>query len=265
MKSGTFFSLAVASASVLLGFAPDVRGEEADVYWHIDPNVKTCSMVIDPSLTQGQWHTFTKQASAIISFKSLAPAHSLGRMNFEFAIDNANTPVDQRDAAWINTFTHPDENCPLGDAISYPTIRARMGVSDRVDVGGYWTTAPNANYGMVGGEVKYAFLRETDHRPAAAARLTASILTGVRDFNVGVYSVEVMTGKRFGRVAPYVGLRQGLAVATETTNKVDLQTESVGLTQGYAGLAVPVWKIRLAAEYDVASVNTFAFILGFAP
>jgi hypothetical protein len=264
MKSGTFFSLAVASASVLLGFAPDVRGEEADVYWHIDPNVKTCSMVIDPSLTQAQWHTFTRQVAAIMSFKSLAPANPLGRRNFEIAVDYAYTPVDQRDPAWINTFTHPDETCPLGDAISYPTLRARIGISDKVDVGGYWTTAPNANYGMAGGEVRYAFLKESGNRPAATARLAVSMLTGVQDYNVGLTSAEAMVSKTIGRVVPYLGLRQGLVVGTETTSKVDLDTEVLGLTQGYAGVASSVWKIKLAAEYDVASLNTFTFAVGFA-
>ena len=83
-------------------------------------------------------------------------------MNFLIAIDKASTPVDQHDLAWINTFTHPDEDCPLGDAIIVPTIRASMGVSDNMDVGGYWTTAPSANYGMVGGEFKYAFLQESE-------------------------------------------------------------------------------------------------------
>ena len=41
-------------------------------------------------------------------------------------------------------FTHPDADCPLGDAVGYPTIRASMGVSDRMDIGGYWTVAPGA-------------------------------------------------------------------------------------------------------------------------
>ena len=141
-----------------------------DVYWHIDSSVKSCSMVIDPTLTQAQWGKFTEQVGAILTYKSLASAEPLGKMNFDIGIDNSYTPVDQHDPAWINTFTHPDADCPLGDAITYPTVRARMGVSDNTDVGVYWITAPDANYGMVGGELKHAFLQESGNLPAAAVK-----------------------------------------------------------------------------------------------
>ena len=233
-----------------------------DVYWRLDPSVETCSMAIDSSLTQAQWHRFTRQVGAIASFKSLASAKTLGKMKFSVALDDGYSPVDQRDLAWINTFVHPDEDCPLGDAISYPTIRARMGVSDNVDVGGYWTTAPGANYGLVGGEVKYALLQESEKRPAAAVRASFTMLTGVPDFDLGIYSVDLMASKKIAVLTPYVGIRESMVVGTETTSKVDLNAETIALTQGYAGIACSIWMINLAAEYNVSSVNTFALVLG---
>ena len=42
-----------------------------DVYWHIDSDVDSCSIVIDPALTQSQFHKFTKQAGLIATFKSM--------------------------------------------------------------------------------------------------------------------------------------------------------------------------------------------------
>ena len=234
-----------------------------DVYWHIDPRVKTCSMVIDPSLTQAQWKRFTKQVGAILTFKSLASAETLGKMNFYINIDDSYTPIDQHDLAWINTFTHPDENCPLGDAISYPTIRARMGVSDNMDIGAYWTTAPDANYGMVGGEFKYKFSQESEKLPAAAVRASISILTGVPDYNLNVYGVDLIASKKIAVLTPYIGFRESLAIGTETTSKVNLDKESLLITQGYAGVSYSIWMLNLAAEYNVSSVNTFALAIGF--
>ena len=247
---------------VLIAHAQSYAG---DVYWHIDPSVKSCSMVIDPSLTQAQWHTFAKQAGATVTFKSLAPANTLGRMNFQVGIDYASTPVDQHNPAWINTFTHPDEDCPLGDAIVIPTIRASMGVSDKIDVGGFWTTAPGANYGAVGGEFKYGFLPESEKVPAAALRASVSMLTGVPDFNVNVYSLDLLASKRIAAVTPYVGIKESLIIGTETTSKVDLDQEKLSITQGYVGVAYTIWKINLAAEYNVSPVNTFALVIGLNP
>lgn len=263
MKSRHLYGMATTLVLFLLVSVAHAQSHGSDVYWHIDPSVKTCSMVIDTALTQAQWHRFTKEVGAISSFKSLSAAQTLGKMKFSLAIDNAYTPVDQHADAWINTFTHPDEDCPLGDEISFPTLRARVGVSDNMDIGGYWTTAPGANYGMVGGEVKYAFLQESARRPAAAVRASATWLTGVPDFNLGIYSVELMASKKVAFLTPYVGIRETMSIGTETTSKVDLKRETVALTQGYAGVAYSLWVLNLAAEYNVSTINTFAFVIGF--
>ncbi len=263
MRSKRLYGTVTFLVLFLFAFVLHAQSNGSGVYWHIDPSVKTCSMVINSSLTQAQWHKFTKQVGAILSFKSLASAQTLGKMNFYINIDDSYTPIDQHDLAWINTFTHPDENCPLGDAISYPTIRARMGVSDNMDIGAYWTTAPDANYGMVGGEFKYKFLQESEKLPAAAVRASVSILTGVPDYNMNVYGVDLMASKKIAMLTPYIGFRESLAIGTETTSKVNLDKESLLITQGYAGVSYSIWMLSLAAEYNVSSVNTFAFAIGF--
>ncbi len=238
------------------------QGTGGDVYWRIDPSVKSCSMVIDPSLTQDQWHAFTSQVGAISSFKSLGSAKTLGKFEFHVAVDYGSTPVDQHDLAWINTFVHPDKDCPLGDAVVVPTLEARVGVADDMDVGGYWTQAPNANYGMVGGEFKYAFLQESQSAPAAAIRASVTLLTGVPDFDLNIYSIEALASKQIGMLTPYAGVRSSLVVGTVTTSKVSLDRESVAIAQGYAGVSCAVWMLSVAAEYNVSTVNTFALSLG---
>jgi hypothetical protein len=255
----------ILNAGIIFLFvsASYAQGDGSDIYWRIDPSVKSCSMVMDPSLTQAQWNKFTKQVGAILTFKSLASAETLGKMNFNITIDDSYTPVDQHDLAWINTFTHPDEDCPLGDAITYPTLRARMGVSGNMDIGAYWTTAPGGNYGMMGGEFKYKFLQESEKLPAAAVRASVSILTGVPDYNLNTYGVDLMASKKIAMLIPYIGFRESLAIGTETTSKVNLDKESLLITQGYAGVSYSIWMLNLVAEYNVSYVNTFALAIGF--
>ena len=235
------------------------------VYWHIDPSVKTCSMVIDPSLTQEQWHTFVRQAGALVDFKSLASAEPLGARHFTLGIVYSSTPIDQRDPAWINTFTHPDVDCPLGDAIQMPSLRAAYGVTSTMDVVGFWTTAPEANYGLAGGAFQYAFLPESARRPAAAVSASLTSLTGVPDFNFNVFGVGISASKRVRTLTPYLGVKGSVAVGNETTSKVDLATESIPFMQGILGATWSVWKLGVAAEYDVATVNTLALQIAFRP
>jgi len=255
-------TLAVTIGFLIL-FASAAPGQTGtDVYWRIDPGVKSCSMNIDPSLTQAQWREFTKQVGLIASYKSLASARTLGTMKFRVGLEYGSTPVNQHSPTWINTFVHPDADCPLGDAVVIPTLRGAIGISENIDIGAYWTTAPDANYGLVGGEFKYAFLRETESLPAAAVRASAAFLTGVADFNLNIYSIDLLASKEIATLIPYVGFRTSLVVGTETTSKVSLSRETVPVAQGYAGIAYTIWMINLAAEYNVATVNTFTFTLG---
>jgi len=234
------------------------QGHDGGVYWRTDPGVKTCSMAIDPSLTQSQWETFVRQAGAMIDFKSLGPAEPIGKWRFALGVDYSVTPVDQHDPAWINTFTHPDASCPLGDQIKLPALRATLGISSTTDLVGFWSTAPNANYGLAGGAIQYAFLRESGRVPAAAVTASVTSLTGVPDFNFLVYGAGLSVSKRFATLVPYVGIRQSVAVGTETTPKVDLATESIPLTHGFVGVNWALWKLGVAAEYDISARNTFA-------
>jgi hypothetical protein len=234
-----------------------------DVYWHIDPGVKTCSMVIDPSLTQDQWKKFTREVGEIASLKSMSSAEMIGRKHFVITIERSSTPVDQHDPAWINTFTHPDENCPLGDKIRVPDLRVRFGITDKMEFGAVWTTAPGANYGMIGGDVKYAFLQENKRRPAAAVRASYIALTGVPDFNLGVGSMDLTASKKIVGFSPYMGIRESLVTGTETTSKVDLDKESILLTQGIIGVSYSIRKINVAFEYNISDVNTFSLAVGF--
>ncbi|MGE5176723.1 MAG: hypothetical protein ACM3JJ_10150 [Hyphomicrobiales bacterium] len=265
MNRAPLTSLLVAATFLLFPRTTTAQAGGTDVYWHIDPSVKSCSMVIDPSLTQAQWKRFAEQAGAIISFKPLASAEPLGKHNVTVGLDYSSTAVDQRDPAWINTFTHPDETCPLGDHVVVPTLRARVGVSDRMDFGASWTKAPRANYGYVSGEVRYALLAETAHRPAAAVRTSMTVLTGVPDFNYIEYGAEWSASKRLAAFTPFLGTRGNFAVATETTSKVDLRQERLFLPQAFIGTTYSVWKFDLAAEYDIAKVNTIALIVGVRP
>ncbi len=258
-------ALGICAVPLLLGRPAHAQGGDGSVYWHLDPGVKTCSMVIDPALTQAQWRTFVRQAGAMIGFKSLAPAAPRARGSYSLGLDYSVTPVDQHDPAWINTFTHPDASCPLGDQIKLPALRATLGVTSRMEAAGFWTMAPQANYGLVGGALKYAFLSESARRPAAAAFASVTSLTGVPDFNFVDYGLGLEASKRFTRFTPYAGVTHTLAVGTVTTSKVDIARETLPLSQAFVGATYAIWNMGVAVEYDVSSVNTFALRIGYQP
>jgi hypothetical protein len=263
MKSKTRILAMIVSVMFFFTYTTYGQHNSSDVYWHVDPSVKTCSMVIDPSLTQGQWKRYTRQVGEIASFKSMASAETIGKKHFSIAIEYSMTPVDQHDPAWINTFAHPDDDCPLGDQIKMPMLRAKFGVTDKIDIGAIWTKAPGANYGMIGGDLKYAFLEESKKMPSAAIRASFIALTGVPDYNISISSIDLLVSKKFAGISPYLGIKESLIMGTETTSKVDLDKENLLATQGFIGVTYTIWRINLAMEYTISNVNTFSFLIGF--
>ncbi len=148
-------------AFVLSCFVPTAYAIEL----HVNPAVEDCSIELDPSLTQGQFREFTRQLGLIASVKLLGPAEPLGTKTFDIGIEYSASPIDDSDPSWNNTFTHPDATHELGNTINVPRVYARIGVSDAIDAGVNFLNNSEANYGFVGGEVKYAFFLSGQKKP----------------------------------------------------------------------------------------------------
>ena len=257
MQPATF--IRIVKAFVLLGFIGISRAQEL----HVNDRFRECSIILDPSLTQSQFHKFTVEAAQVFTFKLMSPAEPLGARKFQVGIDYSSTRIDDADPAWNNTFSHPDEHHYLGDQIVMPKLFARMGMSDRVDVGFYFTKNPNANYGFIGGEIKYALFMDSKKPVAMAVRTTYATLLGVEDLNFHLVGLDLSASKRFGGLTPYFGIGANLGRAIETTSKVNLHSETVLTPRGIIGTQFSLSFINLTAEMEVAAVSTFSLRMGF--
>jgi hypothetical protein len=193
----------------------------------------------------------------------LAPAEPLGAKKFQVGLEYSRLRIEDADPAWNNTFSHPDEHHYLGDVIGMPKLFARMGLSDRIDAGVYFTKVPEANYGFLGGEMKYAFFQEPVKPAAAAVRASYATLLGVDDMNFHVFGVDVSTSKNLGMLTPYLGIGVNLARAIETTSKVKLDNETVLTPRGIIGARFSLSLFSLTAEMDIAELSTFSLRTGF--
>ena len=261
MKGGFVKVAAGVCIPLLMMFAATAQGE--DVFWRIDPSVKSCSMNISPNLTQDQFHRYVKQVSLILSNKSSAAAPTLGKNHYGLNLDYSFTPVNQHDLAWINTFVHPDEDCPLGNTIQLPVLRAGYGISDTVDIGLLYSNSMVANYSLLGAEVKHAFVKGSETVPAISSRVSMMRLLGVADYSIDIISLDVLASKNWGKIIPYAGLRGSYTIGAETTDKVSLSSEYIFDMQPYLGFVYPYRNFRLAVEYDIAEVSTLDLNLGF--
>jgi hypothetical protein len=232
---------------------------------HTNDRWEECAFVIDPSLTQEAWHQFVSEVGLVSYFRPLASARPLGAGRIEFAILSSATRIDDADAAWNDTFSHPDSTHYLfeGDALMIPGLMLRVGATDRLDVGAYFTKNVKSNYGIAGAQVQYGLLNDTTRGLAAAGRVSYARVFGPADLTASVYGVDLVVSKDVSVFSPYVGVSGYLSRGHERTSKVDLADENVLGVQAMAGVAVSVSVLRLGAEVNLARVPGYSFKVAF--
>ncbi|HSJ13485.1 MAG TPA: hypothetical protein VK939_03665 [Longimicrobiales bacterium] len=254
------FRLLLAAALLAAGGSP-----LAAQHLHTNDRWEDCAFVIDPSLTQEAWRQFVSEVGLVAYFRPLASARPLGARRIELALLSSATRIDDADAAWNDTFSHPDSTHWLfeGDALMVPGLMLRVGATDRMDVGAYFTKNPKSNYGIAGAQVQYALLNDTTRGVAAAGRVSYARLFGPDDLTASVYGLDLVVSKDISVFAPYVGVSGYLSRGHERTAKVDLEDENVLGVQVTTGVAVHVSVLRLGAEVNLARVPGYAFKVAF--
>jgi hypothetical protein len=232
---------------------------------HTNDEWDECAIVLDPSLTQEAWHQFVSELGLVAYFRPLASARPLGARRIELAILSTATRIDDADAAWNDTFSHPDSSHYLtgGDALAIPGLMLRVGATDRLDVGAYFTKNIESNYGIAGAQLQYALLNDTTRGFAAAGRVSYARVFGPDDVTASVYGLDLVASKDISVFSPYVGVSGYLSRGHERTDKVELDDENVLGVQAMAGVAVSVSVLRLGAEVNLARVPGYAFKVAF--
>ncbi len=232
---------------------------------HVNDRWEECAIVLHSSLSQSAWHQFASELGLVTYFRPVSSARPLGAKKFEVAILQWSTRIDASDDAWNDTFSHPDSAHYLfeGDALPIPGLMLRMGVTDRMDVGAYFTKNTGSNYGIAGGQLQYNVWNDEGRRVAAAGRLSVAQLFGPADVNAGVYGADFVVSKGLSIFEPYAVISGYLSRAHERTSKVDLRDENVLGVQGTVGLATQLSVLRIGVEYTAARVSGYSFKLGF--
>lgn len=256
--------IAVSGAAIVLSLAaaaPQVSGQVL----HTNHDWEECAIVLDENLTPAAWRQFTSELGIVTYFRPMSSARPLGPKHFEVALLNWGSRIDDSDPAWNDTFSHPDGDHVLfeGSSLYIPGVMVRAGVSDRVDVGAYYTKSIGANYGFIGGQVQYNVLNDAARQLAAAGRISMVRLYGPDDVDASTYGIDFVVSKAVGVLEPYVGVSGYLASAQETTSKVDLEDETALGAQATLGVAARVSVLRLGAEYNIAKVSGISMKVGF--
>ena len=267
MKQTNLFT---AIALIALVQTPVAAQHSNHPHLHINPRWTECSIQLDASLTQAAWRQFTREAGLVAYFRPLSDAQPMGKGKFEVSALQWQTNIDDSDAAWNDTFVHPDSAHWLfeGSGLQFPGLMVRAGVSNTTDVGLYVTKSPNANYGFYGAQVQRNFMGGNTGEWAAAGRLSFTSLYGPEDVDFAVIGWDVVASREvaltsWAALSPYVGVSSYLSMSREKSDVVDLDNEYVGGSQAMVGAALQLSAARLAIEYNKAKVNSISMKVGF--
>ncbi len=254
--------MASARPVVAVGLAlllPATAPAASDPPLHVDPSVKDCSVRFAPELTQSAFERFAREFGSVSAFKQGAPPTTLGAWGFSVGFERLSFSVEEKAAAWNDTFTHPNGEHPLGSSHEFPMLRLRVGVADDLDVGAFYTENPNANYGWLGVDVKYAILAQRDDAPFSLSVRGAYTKTlYVADMDMHAITADVSIGRTFWKVlTPYLGVGTDAVLARETSPAVSLKTEAVLVPHATAGLEVRYWHVAIGAEAQLSAVTSY--------
>jgi len=253
----------VAIGLVLLlpatALAHGAGGHPADPNLNVDASLEDCSVVFAPDLTQAAFHRFAREFGSVGAFKQASPPTTLGQRGLSVSLEQIFFSVEDKSAAWNDTFAHPDAYHELGSDLSFPKLSLRVGVTDDLDIGAFYSENPNANYGWLGFDVKYGILRQREDMPVSLAVRGAYTKTlYVADMDMHAVGVDVSIGRTFWNVlTPYLGFGSDAVLVRETADVVDLESEAILVPHATAGLQARYWHVAVGAEAQLSAVNSY--------
>lgn len=259
MKHAHLFLVALMGLLPTMAFAHGSGGHAADPALHVDPSLKDCSVQFAPGLTQEAFSRFAREFGSASAFKMVSAPATLGRGGVAIGLEGVSFTVDEHSDAWNDTFAHPDAFHELGADKKFPKVRLRVGLTDRLDLGAFYTRNPNANYGWLGLEAKYGLLRQDETTPVSLAIRGAYTKTlYVHDMDMHAATVDVAVARTFRRLlTPYVGLGNDVVFARETTDAVALADELLIVPHALGGLELRYGHVALGAEVQQSALTSF--------
>ena len=231
----------------------------ADPNLHVGDAYDDCYVRFASNLTQGAFHRFVEEFGSVSAFKMMSSPRPLGRRRVSVAVEQMAFTVEEHADAWNNTFHHPDAYHELGSDLSFPKFLVRVGLTENLDVGAYWTKNLDANYGWLGLEAKYGALQQSETMPISLAVRGAYTKTlYVEDMDMHAVTADVAAGHTLWKAfTPYVGVGGDVVWARETSDAVALHSETVPVSRAFGGAEVRLWHVELGAEAQFGALTTY--------
>jgi hypothetical protein len=207
------------------------------------------------TLTKDEFHSLSRELGFALSYFPLAPAAPLGVTGFDIGIEATAVDISERSSYWQKAVK--DGNPP--SMLIVPKLHAQKGLPFNLDVGIIYSTVPDTNISLLGGELKWAFIEGGVAMPALALRGSYTKLLGVDELDLDTYGADLSISKRALFMTPYAGI--GAVWIKSSTDSRLLATqfnETQSLTKAFVGLKMHLPLFSLVAEADFSTVAAYS-------
>lgn len=197
-------------------------------------------------LAQNQFEALSEDLGSALAYRSVAPAEPLGVTGFDIGVSITSTKLESIDA-WETAIGDND----VSSSLYVPKVHVVKGLPWGIDIGAFYTSVPDSNIKVVGGELKYAIWEGGVATPALAIRGSCATLKGVDQLDFTTAGLDLSISKGFAMFTPYAGIGvQRVSSEPQEDAGLVLDKESITQKRIMAGVNVGLTLFNAAFEFD---------------
>lgn len=209
---------------------------------------------LSTAIIQTEFENLSRELGLSLSYIPLAPAEPLGITGFDIGVEATVVDIGAGESYWQKAIA--DQSVP--STLVIPKIHAQKGLPFGIDAGIIYSVVPNTNISLLGGELKWAFVKGSVVAPALALRGTYTKLLGVDDIDLHTYSADLSVSKGFGMLTPYAGIGQVWIESKENVALLPFEKASLSETKFFLGVKLSIALINFVAEADFSDIPMYS-------
>ncbi len=221
-------------------------------------------LVIPSTLGQDNLKKFTKELGGALAYRQYQPAKPLGLTGFDVGVQVHASPVKSKDV-WDDIFSGTTD---APSVLPVPMVYAKKGLPLNIDLGVRGVPIPGTDIKIMGANIKYSILEGTAVTPSVAVAVDYSQVSGSKDFDLNVMTVNASISKGFPIVTPYGGIamdQANLKIKNDLL-KAALKDEKATTSRMFAGVKIsPLPLLALTVEANLGEITSYgaALSVGF--
>lgn len=215
------------------------------------------NIVLPGGYGQADFRSLSKEVGLAIAVIPMEPAAPMGIFGFDIGIEASVVSIHNNDPFWSQVIT----NGSAPSSLIIPKLHINKGLPANIDIGLVYSSVPNSNISLIGGDLKFAILEGSVATPAVALRGSFSKLNGVPDLTLSSATVDLSISKGIGPVTPYAGVEEVFIQSTASNAALNLTAESIQSVKGFIGAKFSLVILNIVGQVDLGELPMYTLRL----